>query len=316
MKYQVLDWIIESELKLPIVESQSDESVDFWVRISPLTKWKKSTPDWDHIWLDENGDVDIRLAKLDGVYYLDFNSAGAFQINLTTREIVCDCDEVPVNTTQHLLLDQVLPRVRSHLGALVLHASAVVLPDGSGLMFMGDSGAGKSTMAAYFVTQGARLISDDCVLVSFHSEVMSVIGCYPGVRLYGDVIDALGLESDAAERVSHYSNKRRLNWSDQDEPALVNVTAVVNLISHDHESEQNVMTINTAPTDRIVKLVGQSFLMDPTDEAELKTQFGRCALAARSKTAFCDLHYPHDEHYLGKVKDQLADAINAWNLSG
>jgi len=56
----------------------------------------------------------------------------------------------------------------------VLHASAV-LHDGGVLAFAGPSGAGKTTLARLFAAEGARLVSEDLVLVSTQHGHPSVI---------------------------------------------------------------------------------------------------------------------------------------------
>jgi ribosomal protein S18 acetylase RimI-like enzyme len=59
-----------------------------------------------------------------------------------------------------LITGTLLAAVRTLAGDLVLHASAVEI-GGRALAFSGDSGMGKSTLAAALCTDGARLVSDD-----------------------------------------------------------------------------------------------------------------------------------------------------------
>lgn len=47
---------------------------------------------------------------------------------------------------------------------LLMHAACVVSPSGQGLLFLGDSGDGKTTTAYTMVMQGYRLLSDDMVI--------------------------------------------------------------------------------------------------------------------------------------------------------
>jgi hypothetical protein len=46
---------------------------------------------------------------------------------------------------------------------LLLHAGAVVAPDGAALVFSGHSGAGKSTMTRALVARGLRYLTEECV---------------------------------------------------------------------------------------------------------------------------------------------------------
>lgn len=60
-------------------------------------------------------------------------------------------------------------------GETVLHASAVAL-DGSALAFVGQSGRGKSTLAALLCTHGAALVADDLLTIDADSSVTCVGG--------------------------------------------------------------------------------------------------------------------------------------------
>lgn len=82
-------------------------------------------------------------------------------------------------------------------GLLPLHANAVEI-DGRAFAFVGASGEGKSTLAAWFHDRGHRLLADDVCVLRF-DEQGRVIVC-PGVarlRLWRDVIERTG--RDAAQ---------------------------------------------------------------------------------------------------------------------
>jgi hypothetical protein len=64
-------------------------------------------------------------------------------------------------------------------GAPSLHASAVV-PDNGAVVFLGQNGQGKSTMAASFLHRGARLLSDDALVLLRRPDGLYGV---PGPRL-------------------------------------------------------------------------------------------------------------------------------------
>jgi hypothetical protein len=75
----------------------------------------------------------------------------------------------PVAGTAHDLLSTfaqgaVLATLLSLKGACVLHASAVEI-GGKAVALVGPSGAGKSTLAAFCCAAGARLLTDDLLVV-------------------------------------------------------------------------------------------------------------------------------------------------------
>lgn len=83
-------------------------------------------------------------------------------------------------------------------GLLPLHATVVSI-GGLGVGFVGHSGAGKSTMAAYLMRRGHRLLIDDVSALSFHHGAAWAAPGYGRIRLLGDAIDALKLPQ--AERL-------------------------------------------------------------------------------------------------------------------
>lgn len=85
----------------------------------------------------------------------------------------------------HVLLDHALPMALSLRQKTVLHASAVVTEDGC-CLFTGPSGSGKSTLAASFATDGADLLSDDCVILTQRNGSVWATPTYRSLRLWSD----------------------------------------------------------------------------------------------------------------------------------
>jgi hypothetical protein len=114
-------------------------------------------------------------------------------------------------TIRHLLLDQVLPRLLARRGALVLHGALVDVEGLGSLLFLGDSGRGKSTLSAAFERAGQAVLTDDCVLVEPDARGPLAFASYPGFRLWPDSVEELfGAAERASPRMAHYSEKRRL----------------------------------------------------------------------------------------------------------
>jgi hypothetical protein len=110
--------------------------------------------------------------------------------------------------TPHLLLDQVLPRVLSLRGTLVLHASVVAGPGGA-VGFLGPSGAGKSTLAAALVRAGWWLLADDVLAVQEDADGARALPTYPCLRLWPDVAGQLGPAADDRS-AGQAADKRRI----------------------------------------------------------------------------------------------------------
>lgn len=90
----------------------------------------------------------------------------------------------------HVLLDHALPLALSLRQKTVLHASAVVTEDGC-CLFTGPSGSGKSTLAASFLAGGAKLLGDDCVILTERNGTVWALPTYASLRLWSDSLRQL-----------------------------------------------------------------------------------------------------------------------------
>jgi len=156
----------------------------------------------DTLWLAIWGDGDR--------YLLRFPGLADFVVTPSKRRVVCAPDEgVAGSTLRHLLLDQVVPRVLAMDGSLVLHASAVALPQGA-VAFIGPSGAGKSSLAASFTSQGFPLLCDDFLHLSEQPTGFLATAAYPGLRLWPDAVERFAGHGTSLAPVADYTVKRRL----------------------------------------------------------------------------------------------------------
>ncbi|MBS3951741.1 MAG: hypothetical protein KGZ88_02195 [Methylomicrobium sp.] len=106
-----------------------------------------------------------------------------------------------------ILMGAVAAFVLHQRGLLPLHGSGIVTPQGARL-FVGHSGAGKSTTLAALVKRGYPMICDD--LASICLEGPDEPSVFPGVPLYklwADSAEALGLATDVLPRVREQLDK-------------------------------------------------------------------------------------------------------------
>ncbi len=97
-----------------------------------------------------------------------------------------------------LLVGRALSNAFRQRGWLPLHASAVVLEGIDGVartvLFVGESGAGKSTTAAAFHARGHRVIADDLAVLQQVGSKCVVRPAWSRVRLNPDSLAVLGQE--------------------------------------------------------------------------------------------------------------------------
>lgn len=111
--------------------------------------------------------------------------------------ITTDEDDAAMNSARHLR--EIGYRLAENDGWICLHASAATL-DGSGILIVGDSGAGKSSIALAAATdEGGAFLANDRTMISVSADMAMRAVAMPGpIRLNGGTLDALGF-SDASQ---------------------------------------------------------------------------------------------------------------------
>lgn len=104
--------------------------------------------------------------------------------NATRRMIRLDAG-ADLDTRPGIVLERMVAPIAFILqreGHVALHASAVGDDHGGAWIFIGDSGAGKSTTALELLRRGLHLLADDLVIVDGHSH--RLLKAMPAVRLF------------------------------------------------------------------------------------------------------------------------------------
>jgi hypothetical protein len=95
-------------------------------------------------------------------------------------------------------------------GVFALHGSAIHTENGS-VIFMGDSGVGKSTTVAKMMEKGYKLQADDVSFIAFDAQNKPwVYPAYPQLKLWDKSVEKLGINKDNLEFVSPLWQKFRV----------------------------------------------------------------------------------------------------------
>jgi hypothetical protein len=87
---------------------------------------------------------------------------------------------------QFPLLGPVFGYLLQARGNLVLHASGVEV-EGGGVLFLGDKGDGKSTLASAMIAAGHTLVTDDVAALAFRNSELIVAPGLPSLKLSREV---------------------------------------------------------------------------------------------------------------------------------
>jgi hypothetical protein len=92
-------------------------------------------------------------------------------------------------------------------GFILLHASAVTLPNGQAVIFMGEPGKGKSSTSAAMVQQGRPLLSDDLVAIQVHNDQPFVVPSFPQLKIWKRTVDGLQFDYSQLSKIVEGTNK-------------------------------------------------------------------------------------------------------------
>lgn len=204
--YQIHGLALASEVELPLNRlSLRPPDVTYHVALGapPLPASGHSrADDPDDPWAIEHW-VDGRLA-------VEFSGWATFELSRDEVVLLTDDTEDP-DLVVHLLLDHVLPRVVALRGDLMLHAAGAVGPSGRAHLFLGDTGAGKSTLATALATRGWPLLDDDGIRVTGSDGALVAVPGTPNVRLLPDAASVVLPAAPPGLPLSHDSPKRRFD---------------------------------------------------------------------------------------------------------
>lgn len=289
--YAYFDFVLRSEIdipELPIVEEKTAPDLVIEPKTIDRSQYRNLYHDWE----------DFRCYGSDGNYLLEFPELALIEIMPQTSTVFFSSEPgVGDALVRHLLLDHALPRLISHRGELIVHASCIAKGQTS-VMFVGETGAGKSTLAAAFAARGWRVVSDDAVLLRMNGESISAVGSYSSVRLEPEALARLVESQRGNEGHDCYSGKRRLILSDHS-GGPVPLDALV-LIKR--AGKLSCRRLSGAGV--VMRLIGESFALDPGDAASASGRMKRAGRIAGRLRIF-DLGFPHRYDVLPALQDGL-----------
>lgn len=104
-------------------------------------------------------------------------------------------------------------------GLLPLHASAISTSQGA-VAFLGASGAGKSSIAAFLARHGHPIVADDiCLVDPAAPRERRVLPVAPWLKLWSTTLDAIGEPSHGLSRIFSDDEKYRYTLQQHDAPA-------------------------------------------------------------------------------------------------
>ena len=263
-------------------------------------------------WRSSSGAMTLNLVKTAWGNLLRFPHLAMFTITNDSRRIGIHPEPgVTTETLRHLLLDQVLPRLLAHHGRLIVHGSAVQIDDRA-LVFIGDTGVGKSTLAASFSADGHRLLCDDGIVLTPGKRCTMALPTYRSLRLWPDSV--AGIYPEAAPRVApmaHYSTKQRVLVDDGSPPAPEPLPlAAVYVLSSTADTKTTSISRLSA-RDACMAIIRNAFQLDVTDRNRTADLMSKAGDVAEQVPVFA-LSYPRGYEHLPAVRAAVLEHLAHW----
>lgn len=268
--------------------------------------------EWYDTWTDGDGQIRVLLGKQDSRYLIRFSGLADFWISSDERETVCvPGAAIPAETISHLFLDQVFPCLLSQSTQLMLHAAAVVI-EGGAIVFLGETGAGKSTLTSSLCSKGFQLLTDDGLLVVEEAGRFLAIPGYSSVRLWPESLPEIFAGNPPSTDVAHYSEKQRVaaeqaafSFAMERMP----LRGIYLLKPQETDADSEIAITPISPQDAFNECFNSIFRLDFRDRVKLKEQFTMTARMVGATQVF-SLNFPHNFSQLAAVHACLLAHLN------
>jgi hypothetical protein len=206
---------------------------------------------------------------------------------------------------QTYLLGQALSFALLRMGIEPLHAT-VVEWDGAGIALVGDSGYGKSSLAAAFLRDGARLVTDDLLITEPCSSGLNALPGPMRIKLLPETARALLGSRCTGVPMNRLTNKLVIPLNVEECcPSPVPLRAIYVLKRPLKSTAARRIRIRTlSPKQAFLYVTKNTFNAIITDTSRLRNLFAKAAEVATHVPVKL-LWYPRTFDYLAKVRSAI-----------
>lgn len=252
----------------------------------------------------------------DGSIYLRWTDLFEFVVDPGGYEVLAHpLAAATGESLQTYLLGQVLSFALLRQGIEPLHATAVTV-EGRAVAFIGETGGGKSTLAAAFLAVGHRLLTDDLLVTSTEEAGPIAFPGPPRIKLFPEVADLFPSVAGGAgqKRPGAPMNPDVAKRVLPVPPGLAAVDgrgvplAACYILEIDDRADRPVRIDPLRPTASFLELTRYTFNTMVEERDRLERQFHTAtSLAARLPVR--RLWYPRDLDRLEEVRDAVLDNL-------
>jgi len=181
--YYVYGIPVRSDMRFPLEESAR--------RLEPAVELRRGDrSQFANVSLESDPENWYQLVTFpDRSFYIRWPELFEFLVSPDGRRITYNpLPQASLVAFETYLLGQVLSYALLKLGYEVLHATTVIV-DGEALAFLGQSGYGKSSLAAAFLQAGFKILSDDLLVLRETPEGFLIPPGLPRIKLFPEIAE-------------------------------------------------------------------------------------------------------------------------------
>ncbi|MGB8699344.1 MAG: hypothetical protein WCD18_08015 [Thermosynechococcaceae cyanobacterium] len=236
---------------------------------------------------------------------------GQFQVQKGCEIIVTPSVNPDIRLIQLCIAGSIIATLLYQRGySTILHASAIALHD-QVVCFLGNSGDGKSSMAAALIAQGHQIVSDDVVPLIVETDAVKVVPAYPQIKMGPAIATALGYDLDQLiflhPRLGEYAYRSETDF----DPSPLRLTRIY--ILNDSEAlSVEPLTLQSA----MLELIRHTYGLQPLAAAiDRKRHFRQCTELLQ-QVSVCRLNRPRSIPLLPEVVRLIeADVLGTAQLA-
>jgi hypothetical protein len=313
--YKIYGISLCSEIELSFPDSEPMQSADVSLLAASPDFFRDAT---DRAVVNPSPNRWYKYARLDnGQSYIRWDGLFEFLIDADGRSIWCGwLGAASLESLQVYLLGQALSFALLKQGYEPLHATSVVI-DGHAIAFLGSSGFGKSSLAASFLADGHRLLTDDMLLLKRTDRGYqaqpgpSRIKLFPKMarRFLTGTASAVPMNSETEKLVLPLSADHRHSGS-----APLRVLYVLSP-PREVRRKQSIQLTSLSTKETFIELVRGTFNYLVTGADRLERQYTEC-LDVASRVPARRISYPRVLSILPDVRKAILSDLAEINRSG
>jgi len=259
-KYKAFDLIIDSEIELPelLPAHESSEIIIRYGSIPVLRqKIKKKV---------EIGESEVILYSDDSCF-IRIKELGLFYITSDFEVIIKAFPNILLNEIRSIILTVIFPTILYLKKKIALHGSVVAYKNHC-ILFTGESGVGKSTMAARLIKKGYTLVSDDICVIKKIQKRPFVVPATPQLKLHSDA--AVFVDQNPSE-LSTISTREKKGWihvGGQFEDTYMQLKSIYEIDPEDDNGQEKIL--NLKGTDKLQTILKNTYKPRAIDFVNLR----------------------------------------------